>query len=195
MHDKSRRGRPGPLAQHGAEVLCAPNPPTHGQHGRLVVTRPRGACDPCRGARPECHVQRGCSSGSGTRACGHADGCSAGTCASWRHPCGWVISGEEPSPMGTTGRTDLFLVTKVRNALSTGQTHLAHPAVDHASTGPPAHRRVLARLPRRPVVRGTPNLWKTLARCQRSGLGSPASPAVRIVRCEHTAWEVGLTGG
>jgi hypothetical protein len=32
--------------------------------------------------------------------------------------------------MGTLGRTDLFLVTKVRNALSTGQTHLQHAASD-----------------------------------------------------------------
>ena len=32
--------------------------------------------------------------------------------------------------MGTIGRTDLFLVTKVRNALSTGQTHLKHAASD-----------------------------------------------------------------
>ncbi len=28
--------------------------------------------------------------------------------------------------MDTIGRTDLFLGTKVRNALSTGQTHLQH---------------------------------------------------------------------
>ncbi len=101
-----------------------------GSNGRLGMTRPRGGCDPCRGVRPERHVRRGCSFGSGTRACGRADGCSAGKCASWRHPCGWVISGEEPSPMGTLGRTDLFLVTKVRNALSTGQTHLPHAACD-----------------------------------------------------------------
>jgi hypothetical protein len=166
-----------------------------GSNGCLVMTRPRGACDPCRGVRPELHVRRGCSSGSGTRACGRADDCSAGKCASWPHPCGWVISGEEPSPMGTTGRTDLFLSTKVRNALSTGQTRGQHDVSDRTGRTPrtcrglPGSRtRRACGLGHRQPVENSCTLATDRARFATVA-GSPDRP------WEQTAWEVGRTGG
>lgn len=144
------------------------------------TTRPRFGCDPCHGVQPARHALPGCSSGSGTRACGRADGCSAGTCASWRHPCGWEFWGEEPAPMCTTGRTDLFLGTKVRNSRRTGQTRTARRLLGlRAAPGSPPRSWGLhgtAGSPDHPVV-GTPgNLWKTLARRRWAGIGSPGCP-------------------
>ena len=133
VHDNGAGHGPTACAQHEAVLRSAPDPARTGQHERLGRTTPTAGCGPCRDERRARSDRRGCSSGCGIRACGHADDCSAGTCASWRLILKAGVVRFEEAP-GSSGRTDFFPGTKVRNPLTGGQTR-ARP---EAGAGPRA---------------------------------------------------------
>ncbi len=89
-HDQRRRRAEAPTAtaDHRAEVARVGQPMASREHCALTWTtdgvgslRRRACRGPCDGGPPGWRDRRACSSGGGTRACGHAGGCWAGRCA------------------------------------------------------------------------------------------------------------------
>jgi hypothetical protein len=78
--------------------------------------------------------------------------------------------------MSSTGRTDLFLGTKVRNRLRTGQTRVPRALTHRVLTPPPDTSGRPARTRSGRWSRSVVNLWKTLARQRPRGIGSPGCP-------------------
>ena len=144
--------------------------------------RPKCGCDPCRDVRRALHGRPGYSYVPGSRASWHAGGCSAGRCASWCSSLRLGVLGRRALGTYTTGRTDLFLGTKVRNVPISGQTR----AGGRSRRSPRRTNSGTRWAGTEAVVRVTPNLWKTLAPHLGTGIGSP-TVASRRRPGRHTA--------